>query len=707
MSKKNRELTNEPKETPSKSSPEGEPKTEGKSGKRINTTVALIAALIVMTIVAVVLGILLWKSNSGDGSKTTVTNTPAPTIAVDATPTDDVTPTAEVTPTEEVTPSPEATPTDDVTPTPKVITMPDYLGKDVYEAIQLLEELDLHLTIEHVQFPEYHADYPTAGQVVEQIPKAGETLHDGDQVRLVYSSGATPTPTNAAAPTVTDTPAVTATPAPTPTAIPTAAPTEAPTVAPTSAPTEAPTATPTTAPTSAPTATPTPKQVSGKTPVGEHGKLSVKGTKIVDKNGKEYQLKGVSTHGLQWFPQFVCPETFQCIRDEWGANAVRLAMYTDEGGYCAGGDKAALKKLVKNGVNYATDLGLYVIIDWHILHDYDPNQNKDEAIKFFDEMSKEFASYNNVFYEICNEPNGGISWSSVKSYAEEVIPVIRKNDPDGIIIVGTPTWSQDVDIAAKDPIKGYDNIMYALHFYAGTHKDNIRSKMKTAIESGLPVIVTEYGICDASGNGACNETEANKWVAFMDNYNVSYLIWNLANKNESSSLIKQNCKKLSGFTEADLNQEGRWLVKMLGGELPEMTEEDLKKLESDAGGSGGGDVAVPDGIEKTVKSGEVMVTLYTSNTWNETDCKCYQLGLTIENAGSKSLNGWTVVVTFNSEVKSDNFWCCNFKTSGKTMTLTPADFNKTIAAGAQTSDIGLIVQSKSLLKIESIEFKSN
>ena len=207
-------------------------------------------------------------------------------------------------------------------------------------------------------------------------------------------------------------------------------------------------------------------------------------------------------------------------------------MYTDEGGYCAGGDKAALKKLVKDGVKYATDLGLYVIIDWHILHDYDPNQNKDEAIKFFDEMSKEFASYNNVFYEICNEPNGGISWSSVKSYAEEVIPVIRKNDPKGIIIVGTPTWSQDVDIAAKNPIKGYDNIMYALHFYAGTHKDNIRSKMKTAIEAGLPVFVSEYGICDASGNGACNETEANKWVAFMDNYGVSYMIWNLANKNE-------------------------------------------------------------------------------------------------------------------------------------------------------------------------------
>ena len=440
--------------------------------------------------------------------------------------------------------------------------------------------------------------------------------------------------------------------------------------------------------------------------MAEHGRLSVKGTKIVDKNGKEYQLKGVSTHGLQWFPQFVCKETFQCIRDEWGANAVRLAMYTDENGYCAGGDKAALKKLVKDGVHIASDLGLYVIIDWHILHDYDPNTNKAEAIKFFDEMSKEFSGYENVFYEICNEPNGGVSWSTIKKYAEEVIPVIRKNDPKGIIIVGTPTWSQDVDIAAKDPIKGYTNIMYALHFYAGTHKDSLRSKMKTAIELGLPVFVSEYGICDASGNGACNETEANKWVAMMDKYGVSYMIWNLANKNESSSLIKQNCKKLSGFTEADLNQEGRWLVKMLGGQLPKMTEEDLKKLEEDAGGSGGGDVAVPDGIEKTVKSGNAIVSLTTSNTWNETAYKCYQFGVTIENEGSKPLSNWKIVVTFNNEVKSDNFWCCGVEIKGKIMTLTPADFNKTLAAGGNTMDIGLIVQSKSLLKIEKIEFSS-
>lgn len=493
-------------------------------------------------------------------------------------------------------------------------------------------------------------------------------------------------PTTEATPSAEATPTAEATPAATPTAVPTATPTTAPTAT----------------PTTAPTATPTPKPTESGTPVANHGQLSVKGTQLVDKNGKAYQLKGVSTHGLQWFPQFVCMETFQCVRDEWGANAVRLAMYTDENGYCAGGDKAKLKALVKNGVNYAKQLGLYVIIDWHILHDNDPNQNKAEAIAFFKEMAAEFKDYNNVLYEICNEPNGGTSWSSVKSYAMEVIPAIRAIDNDAIIIVGTPTWSQDVDVAAKDPIKGYDNIMYALHFYAGTHKDSLRSKMKTAIEAGLPVFVSEYGICDASGNGMCDEAEANRWVAFMDSYGVSYMIWNLANKNESSSLIRESCKKLSGFREADLNQEGIWFVKMLGGKIPPMTEKEKEELLNNAGGNGGGDVASPPAVSAKATVNGLTVEFATTNTWNETADKCYQFGVRITNGRSNSAKNWKIVITFNTDVKSNNFWCCDAKCSGKTLTLTPADFNKTVSAGASTMDIGLILQSKSLLKVESI-----
>ena len=296
------------------------------------------------------------------------------------------------------------------------------------------------------------------------------------------------------------------------------------------------------------------------TPLEVHGALSVKDTDLVDQNGKQYQLKGISTHGLAWFPEYVNKEAFQTFRDDWGANLIRLAMYTGEnGGYCAGGDQDKLKKIVESGVEYATELGMYVIIDWHILSDNDPRTNQDEAIAFFDEMSQKYADYKNVLYEICNEPNGGTTWEDIKEYAEAVIPVIRKNAKDAVIIVGTPTWSQDVDIAAKDPIENETNIMYTLHFYAATHKDNIRNKLKEARTAGLPIFISEFSICDASGNGAVDYDSADEWFQLINDYNLSYAGWNLSNKNESSSLIRSDVKKTSGWTEEELSETGAWL----------------------------------------------------------------------------------------------------------------------------------------------------
>lgn len=310
----------------------------------------------------------------------------------------------------------------------------------------------------------------------------------------------------------------------------------------------------------------TAKPESG-TPFDNHGKLSVSGTDIVDKNGKKFQLKGVSTHGIAWFPDYVNKDAFQTFRDDWDANLIRIAMYTDENnGYCSGGDKSYLKGLVDTGVQSATELGMYVIIDWHILHDTNPQTYKEEAKVFFEEMSSKYKDYDNVIYEICNEPNGGTSWSDVKSYAEEIIPIIRKNAPDAIIIVGTPTWSQDVDIAAQDPITGYDNIMYAIHFYAATHTDNIRNKARTALDSGLPIFVSEFSICDASGNGAIDYNQAEQWFDLIDEYNLSYAAWNVSNKAETSSLIQSSCTKTSGWTESDLSETGIWIRNQMKGE---------------------------------------------------------------------------------------------------------------------------------------------
>ncbi len=295
------------------------------------------------------------------------------------------------------------------------------------------------------------------------------------------------------------------------------------------------------------------------TPVEKHGALRVQGTNLVDKNGQPFQLYGMSTHGIAWFPQYVNYDAFKTLRDDWNTNCIRLAMYTAEyNGYCTGGNKEELKNLVKNGVSYATDLGMYVIIDWHVLNDQEPNVYKSDAIAFFDEMSKLYAGYDNVVYEICNEPNSWATWDGIKSYANEVIPVIRANDSDAVIIVGTPTWSQDIDKALASPLT-YDNVMYALHFYAATHTDWLRDRVKQCVNGGLPVFVSEFGLCDASGSGGNDFNQATQWMNLIKEYNLSYCCWNLANKNETSSVIASWCQKTSGWEDGDLSEAGKWI----------------------------------------------------------------------------------------------------------------------------------------------------
>ena len=299
-------------------------------------------------------------------------------------------------------------------------------------------------------------------------------------------------------------------------------------------------------------------KVEKGTALKRHGKLHVKGTKLVDASGREVRLKGVSTHGIAWFPQYVNKKAFKTLRDKADVNLIRLAMYSDkDAGY-----SRSLYKKVNEGVRYATELGMYVIIDWHILGDGNPKTNQKEAAYFFKKMAKKYKKYKNVMYEICNEPNGNVTWSGdIKPYAQKMIKKIRKYDKDAVIIVGTPTWSQDVDEAAKNPIKGQKNIMYTLHFYAATHKQSLRDKAQTAIDAGLPLFVTEFSICEASGNGTVDTKEGNLWIKFLNKNKISYAIWNLSNKDEASSIIKSSCTKTYGWKKSDYSKTGKWYLK--------------------------------------------------------------------------------------------------------------------------------------------------
>ncbi|HCT89866.1 MAG TPA: glycosyl hydrolase family 5 [Lachnospiraceae bacterium] len=307
---------------------------------------------------------------------------------------------------------------------------------------------------------------------------------------------------------------------------------------------------------------------AGQVQAAKLPRLRVKGTQLVNDQGKTVQLKGVSTHGLSWYPEYVNQKAFTYMKKNWKVNAVRLALYTSEyNGYCVGSaaNRKALEKLIDRGVQYATKAGMYVIIDWHILSDGNPRTYEKKAVAFFKKMAEKYKDHTNVLYEICNEPNGGTTWSTVRIYAKKVIKAIRSKDRDAVILVGTPTWSQDVDLAAENPLKDYNNVMYTLHFYAGTHGDYLRKKAQAALKAGLPLFVSEFGISDASGNGSLNTKEGNKWMAFLNKHKISYVAWNLSNKSESSALLKSSVKKTTGWKNSELSAWGKWYVKKTTG----------------------------------------------------------------------------------------------------------------------------------------------
>ena len=293
--------------------------------------------------------------------------------------------------------------------------------------------------------------------------------------------------------------------------------------------------------------------------VSECGQLSVKGADLVDKNGDKVQLRGISTHGIQWFPQFANKKVFKTLRDDWNVNVIRLAMYTGNGEGYTDSTKDGIEKTVQDAVDAAISLDMYVIVDWHVLQDQSPMVMKDDALRFFKYMSKKYADYPNVIYEICNEPNGYATWDNdIKPYAEEVIPVIRKNAPNAVVIVGTPTWSQDIDKALANPLE-FDNVMYALHFYAATHTDWLRQRVEDCYNKGLPIFVSEYGLCDASGNGSNDFDQAKKWYKLLDKLNISYVAWAMADKAETCCLLKPGASSDGKWSDSDLNESGKWL----------------------------------------------------------------------------------------------------------------------------------------------------
>lgn len=294
-----------------------------------------------------------------------------------------------------------------------------------------------------------------------------------------------------------------------------------------------------------------------QTPIQKYGKLKVEGAKLVSESVNTVQLKGISTHGIEWFPQYINKDSFKFMRDEWNIDLIRLAIYSE-------GYNENQNKIIEDGIDYATDLGMYVIVDWHILNDNNPNINKEKARAFFSYIANKYKNNVNIIYEICNEPNGNVTWEKdIKPYAEDMITLIHGINEDAVILCGTPQYCQKINEVTKSPITGHKNIMYTLHFYASTHKQELRNELSNAIEKDLPIFVSEFGISEASGNGSINIDEANKWMNLLNSNNISFIYWNLSNKNESTALLKNSTSKFNNWNIEELSDAGKWFISIL------------------------------------------------------------------------------------------------------------------------------------------------
>lgn len=309
--------------------------------------------------------------------------------------------------------------------------------------------------------------------------------------------------------------------------------------------------------------------------VSYNGWLNVDGTKIKNEKGETIQLVGVSSHAIQWYSSIISPENIKTLKEDWGINAIRLAVYTQVDGQLVHEERQ--NKRIMELIDFAIAEDIYVILDWHVLEEKNPNKYKYEAKQFFDEFSKKYANTPNLIYEICNEPNGGtVEWNKdVKPYAEDIIEIIRKNSEKSLIIVGTPGWCKDFS-QVKDNLLEDKNVLYAYHLYSGAKETKI-SDLEELIQAGIPIFVSEWGITDNTGTGEIYIESANKWVEVLNKNNISWIMWSFSHKDEATAILDYRYY-IGEPIEEYLTQTGEYtkeiIMKTKGKEIKEdITEE--------------------------------------------------------------------------------------------------------------------------------------
>ena len=279
-----------------------------------------------------------------------------------------------------------------------------------------------------------------------------------------------------------------------------------------------------------------------------HGHLAIEGNRLVNARGEPVWLRGMSTHGLQWYAESLNAESAAVLAEQWRADVVRLSMYVTERGYNS--NPARFRDLLDEKIRLLVEHDFYIIIDWHMLNPGDPDHEVySGADEFFAHVAGTYGHLPNIIYEICNEPSR-VRWDAIKAYADRIVGVIRPLDAKNIIVVGTPDWSSlamsgdgdyqaIIDNPVLDPVPGQSNIMYSFHFYAASHRFARYGRAVEDFSAHLPVFVTECGTQEYTGDGRNDFAEADKYFDLFDRAQISWVNWNFSHDRRSGAVLRQ------------------------------------------------------------------------------------------------------------------------------------------------------------------------
>ena len=311
--------------------------------------------------------------------------------------------------------------------------------------------------------------------------------------------------------------------------------------------------------------------------------LFVQGTELHMEGEESAQIFfGTSFGWHNLWPRFCNAECLGNLREAGFGRLYRAAIGSDDFALewnpgCDHGyldDKDLALKCFDSLAEGAIANGCYLIADWHS-HLTHP----EEAAEFFDYVSKKYADCPNIIYELFNEPvcfsfeeNRSYAdlgnpdamkayWQHLKAYSEKLIEIITANSHvHPLILVGCPSWDQRIDLPAEDPITSYDNVMYTVHFYAGTHKAELRSACDAALAKGTPIFISECAACDASGDGAIDAESWQEWSDWACSNGVSMVVWSVGDKNETCSIFTSEASSEGPWSDDVIKPWGKFIL---------------------------------------------------------------------------------------------------------------------------------------------------